>query len=267
MLRWEKRRATKTGRSLRAHDGKRCRPNRYNKYNKMTSSIPTFVINLDRRRDRRSETEQELTRVGWSADFVSAIEPKDAGNFPSTGARGCFLSHLAVLKKARAAALDRFIILEDDIHFVPDFLSYWRLATATLEQEPWSIFYPGHVLDNLEPGLSRLRPTRAVQCAHFMMINGSCLLQLIDGLETMLLRPPGHSLGSPMHVDGAYSTIRMQNPELITYAHSPSLGYQRPSRSDIGNPQWFDRIVALRPIVSFLRKRKARKLQMKFEVR
>ena len=36
-----------------------------------------------------------------------------------------------------------------------------------------------------------------------------------------------------MHVDGAYSTIRSQNPQLKTYAIAPVLGHQRPSRTDI----------------------------------
>ena len=39
-----------------------------------------------------------------------------------------------------------------------------------------------------------------------------------------------------MHVDGAYSTIRSRNPELITYLHSPPLGYQRSSELDIDEP-------------------------------
>src|SRR5471030_1131084 len=110
----------------------------------MKFDIDTIVINLERRSDRRIEAEQELSRIGWSAKFFSAIEPKDAGGFPSIGARGCFLSHLAVLKNARAAGIDRLIILEDDIIFVPEFVKRWQSAVEALESKPWSIFYPGH---------------------------------------------------------------------------------------------------------------------------
>jgi glycosyl transferase family 25 len=229
----------------------------------MRFNTATFVINLERRVDRRIETEQELSRVGWSAKLFPAIEPEDAGEFPSIGARGCFLSHLAVLRDARGAGVDRVIILEDDITFVPDFAERWQSAIDALESEPWSIFYPGHAPNNLARGLSLLPSSTAVRCTHFMVINRNAIPQLIRGLETILSRPPGHPLGSPMHVDGAYSTIRVQNQTLASYGYSPALGHQRPSRTDIGQLKWFDRIDALRPIVGFIRKRKLDRLQAK----
>ena len=86
-----------------------------------------------------------------------------------------------------------------------------------------------------------------------MLVDGGAIPKLIDGLETILSRPPGHPFGGPMHVDGAYSTIRMQNPDLKTYAHRPSLAFQRPSRTDIGELKWFDRIERLRPLMGILR--------------
>ena len=58
-------------------------------------------------------------------------------------------------------------------------------------------------------GSSRPKP---VQCAHFLLINAAALTTVIKGLETILSRPAGHPLGGPMHVDGAYTTIRAQNP-------------------------------------------------------
>lgn len=224
----------------------------------MTFGGDTIVINLARRRDRRVETEHELARIGWSATFFPAIEPAEAGDFPSIGARGCFLSHLAVLKAARESAVARLIILEDDITFAPDFAIGWQSALLALASEPWSIFYPGHPLDGLMPGLSLLSPDTVVRGTHFMVINGEAIPQLIAGLETILSRPAGHPLGSPMHVDGAYSTIRAQNPTLKTFAYFPTLGRQRPSRTDVGAPRWFDRIDAIGPIVRLLRKGRLR---------
>ena len=69
----------------------------------MMAAISKYVINLEDRTDRRAEMEQQLRRVGWQAAFVAAIRPVDAGDFPSVGARGCFLSHLATLKQAGVA--------------------------------------------------------------------------------------------------------------------------------------------------------------------
>jgi len=46
--------------------------------------------------------QKELSRIGWRAEFFPAVRPETAQGFPWIGARGCFLSHLAVLKSALA---------------------------------------------------------------------------------------------------------------------------------------------------------------------
>jgi hypothetical protein len=224
----------------------------------MVCKQTTYVINLPHRVDRRMETERQLARIGWSAEFFPAVRPGEAAGFPSIGARGCFLSHLAVLQKGLAAGADRVVVLEDDVNFAAGFADRWQSTMAALEQLPWSIFYPGHALTGLPSGLSRLAPATPVRCTHFMMLEGRAIPQLVAGLQTILARPPGHPAGGPMHVDGAYSTMREQNPSLMTYALSPTLGYQRPSRTDIGDSRWFDRVGALEPVVGLARKLKAR---------
>ena len=91
-----------------------------------------------------------------------------------------------------------------------------------------------------------------------MVINGPAISTLIGGLEKILSRPAGHPRGGPMHLDGAYSTLRAQNHALATYAYFPALGYQRPSRTDVGNLKWFDRVGMLTPIVDIARKLRAK---------
>jgi hypothetical protein len=86
-----------------------------------------------------------------------------------------------------------------------------------------------------------------------MLINGWALPALVEGLERIASREFGHPDGGPMHVDGAYSTLRVQNENLRTLAFFPTMGYQRSSRSDIYE-QWFDGIQVLRPLVSVARK-------------
>ena len=78
------------------------------------------------------------------------------------------------------------------------------------------------------------------------------LPRLVDFLETVLRRPPGHPDGGPMHVDGAYCTFRNQNPEVITLVAHPNLGWQRRSRGDI-TPRWFDRVPVLRTLIDLAR--------------
>jgi hypothetical protein len=220
----------------------------------MKAPATIVVINLEYRTDRRVATQKQLSRIGWQADFFPAIRPVSAAEFPSVGARGCFLSHLAVLNRARDAGVRWLILLEDDINFDPDFAERWQKAISTLETQEWCIFYPAHAFADLPAGLSRISPDRGVPCAHFVVINGPAIAPIAAGLETILSRPAGHPMGGPMHVDGAYSTIRHQDPALVTYAHSPALGYQRPSRTDIGELRWFDRVSMFAPIVDIARR-------------
>lgn len=197
--------------------------------------------------------ERQLSKVGWKAEFFRAIRPQEAAGFPSSGARGCFLSHLSVLKKAQNTTAECIVILEDDLNFVPTFVEKWQSVMSVLATREWSIFYPGPTLNHLPAGLSRLAPEIGVQCTHFMVFHRSVLPILIAGLETILSRPPGHRLGGPMHVDGAYSTLRAQRRELITYAYYTALGYQRSSRTDVGKLKWFDRLGILERFVRLAR--------------
>jgi GR25 family glycosyltransferase involved in LPS biosynthesis len=76
---------------------------------------------------------RELKRVGWSAEFFPAIRPDGADNFPSVGARGCFLSHLALLKLAISRQLSSITILEDDLNFSGSLQEQWKSALAALD--------------------------------------------------------------------------------------------------------------------------------------
>jgi len=219
---------------------------------------PVYVINLQRRADRRKEMRRELSRAGWNATFFPAIEPSSPAGFESIGARGCFLSHLSVLKAAREARVKRLIVLEDDVNFCRHFPEQWRQLVADLDQLDWSICYPGHAIPDLPRGLSFLPAGTNVMCSHFIAINGPAVDQIVKGLESILTRPAGHPDGGPMHVDGAYTTIRAQNPILKTYAASPVLGYQRSSRTDVRRGYWFDRLPFAQPLMGAMRKAKER---------
>jgi GR25 family glycosyltransferase involved in LPS biosynthesis len=82
----------------------------------MDRNRPIFVINLEHRTDRRRAMEKELSKIGWNAEFFPAIRPAEAADFPSIGARGCFLSHLAVLRRASETEARRLILVEDDVN-------------------------------------------------------------------------------------------------------------------------------------------------------
>lgn len=210
------------------------------------------IINLPYRVDRRREIEQQLARFGLSLDrdpvrLFPAVRPTDPGGFPNIGARGCFLSHLGVLQQAQAERVRRLLILEDDFDFA-DGLTEQRLAQVLdeLSSQPWALFYGGHRLTPApellrHTALSPLAPSTPVVTSHCLGMKDSAIAIAVPYLEAILNRPAGHVDGGPMHVDGAYSRLRADHPELTTYSAWPPVGHQRSSRTDIHALRWYDR--------------------------
>lgn len=70
-----------------------------------------FYINLNKRKDRREEIENELNNFGLNYERFEAIET------PGFGIYGCGLSHMNVLKIAKERNYKNILILEDDFVF------------------------------------------------------------------------------------------------------------------------------------------------------
>ena len=233
-----------------------------------------FILNLPDRSDRRREMTAELYAVNFPApsplgqpgshvSFFPGSRVTELANFPSLGARGCFLSHLAILKHAHREKLSSVLILEDDMTFSPLVPRFDHRLAHMATGKNWDFAYFGHVLpqtpaDRAE-GPITFEPSRVhVVCAHFYAVRSTILPQLIDWLEIIQTRTPGHPDGGPMHVDGAYNEFRERNPHVTTLIAHPSLGRQRSSRSDIASLKWFDRTPVLKQGVSLLRSMKNR---------
>jgi hypothetical protein len=223
-----------------------------------------YVINLAARTDRRRDMVAQLRAVGIAADdpgveFFAAVRPDAAGGFPTIGARGCFLSHLAILNAAAGRGIGRFLILEDDLNFAKGFAGRFAPVAAALAATDWSIFY-GDGRAGIAPGsaaaspLAVLEPSRRVETTHFIGFQPDAAAAAADYLATILTRPPGDPLGGPMHVDGAYSWLRRANPQLRTVIANPPLGYQRPSRTDVHPNAWHDRTFGVRHAASMARR-------------
>lgn len=222
----------------------------------------SYIINLPERLDRRQEMEQELKRFGLSESsskikFFPAIKPNEQGEFPSIGARGCFLSHLAILKEAKSQNFHNLLIMEDDLSFRNLLVEHQDAVTKELHRLSWDFAYLGHSL-NLEPKGEIIfqECSDEIRQSHFLAINGKIIEQLVDFLEELLKRPGGHPEGGPMHVDGAYSTFRKQNPSVITLIANPSLGFQRSSPSNVSGFKWFDSLPVFSQLATAVRQAK-----------
>jgi hypothetical protein len=233
----------------------------------MTPFDAIYVINLPTRKDRRAQMVEQFRKVGVDPAspqvvFFDAVRPTDAGNFPSIGARGCFMSHLGVARAALQAGHERILILEDDVNFSHDFLQRAGALLAELASRPWNALYLGALAVNPPPaaqaGWQVLPGTSKVTGSHMIALDKQGIAQLAEHLQIMLDRQPGHPEGGPMHVDGAYNWFRRTRPQLTTLLVEPALGYQRPSRTDIHDLKWFDRVPVLSHLVGWLRAARAR---------
>lgn len=70
-----------------------------------------YYINLESRIDRKQFIEKQMNNLDLNAKRFNAIKHK-------TGAIGCSLSHLQLLKFAKQENFEHILIFEDDIHFL-----------------------------------------------------------------------------------------------------------------------------------------------------
>lgn len=223
------------------------------------------IINIKSRKDRRLETVEEFTRNGFRIDdekisFFEAITPTEGNGFPSVGVRGCFLSHLGVLEEAMRLNLKNVLIMEDDIQFSRCIAEYGKQAIESLDGMDWDIVYFGHPEENA--GLPVWKVVdQPIHLAHFYAVNGKCIGKLRDFLLQILERPPGHPDGGPMHYDAALNTLIHSDKDVRAYYFTWNLGYQRPSRTDLHELSFFDRVPVLQPVIGMLRRLKAKNLR------
>lgn len=228
-----------------------------------------YIINLSFRTDRKKEILEQLLKIGLSFDTCNvelfpAIRPESKGGFTSIGARGCFMSHLEILKKSKSAGFSRILILEDDLNFSSNFTNRINAVIEAMKKTQWSVFYGGYEINTPELNnlyhndldIIEVPPELPINTTHFIAFQNPAIHQLIDHLNLLMSREPGDPRGGPMHVDGAYFWFRKQNPEIKTLISTPILGYQRPSRTDIHKLKWFDKLPIMSGFVNLIRKLK-----------
>lgn len=196
-----------------------------------------FIIHLPDRTDRMAGLEREFRYLGYPIDrveFFDAQRPTSTMGFASLGARGCFESHLAILKIARERGLKNVLIIEDDLSFTRALKKRHQQAALQLKSLSWDILYLGHRIDAPAQKGPLFQPYGGeIETAHFVAFSEKAYRAAIAFLDVILTRPAGHPEGGPMHVDGAYSLLRERQTDLKTLIAVPLMGFQRPSDSDI----------------------------------
>ena len=224
-----------------------------------------YIVNLPSRTDRRREMEEQLRGIGLSLDheqitLFPAIRPTEKGEFPSIGCRGCFESHLTIFTDALTAGYETILIIEDDTNFRTNFDFRFGAMAKRLLAEPWDIYYGwtrqtvDQEFDANSIEMIELEPSEAPYSSHFIGYKQSTLKVLVPYLSAIATRPLGDPKGGPMHIDGAFGWFRAAHPQIKTLASLYPVTRQRPSRTDIQDVRWFDRIKILSPLVAFYRR-------------
>ncbi len=124
----------------------------------MVQEIPVFVINLDRRPDRRDFMARQLDGMGveWerfpAVDAAAVPEAEMAKTFDlddpiirmGPGSRGCTLSHLEVMRRVAAGKAPAALVIEDDLELSPELAGFVRSAgwlphgIGVIRFEKWS---------------------------------------------------------------------------------------------------------------------------------
>lgn len=196
------------------------------------------IVNLPERRDRRREMDRELAALGLTGDkrieYFAASKPTDPGTFSSVGARGCYESHLAILREA-AELNASVLILEDDCAFDP--------IPADYEVgDGWEIFYGGYYAVHPDDPVNS-----DLMGSHMMGFSARAaqdIVTYLDALEYSGTHPP---------IDAAYIWYRRAHPDVATYFARPPLAHQRSSRSDVAELSFFDRAPVLRQAAGIAR--------------
>jgi len=179
------------------------------------NTIKTFVINLDKRKDRL----QELN-IPFNWERFAAIEA-------SPGYVGCLQSHRTVLEKALELKLESVLIFEDDVELCEDFEVKFNDVINKLPED-WDLLYLGGwnkgVMKHYADGLD---VAENVVCMHAYMVRGKFLPIAIQAL---------HSKDGIEKVPNDYKCDVLLAESLLKgkcYICNPTLAWQRVGYSDI----------------------------------
>ncbi len=216
------------------------------------------IINLANRKKRKKETIQEFKRFHFPIEteqcgFFEAISPDQNKGFSSNGVYGCFLSHMAIIKKAIDDDVKNILIIEDDICFTKNIIEFGNISIHLLNNMKWDIVYFGHMLGSVNTAMCWKKVDQSMITSHFYALNKCILKEYYAWLLQLKSRPRGHKEAGLMHYDGALSTFILDRPHVNAYYFSKNLGYQRPSKTDIHKTSVIDRSLILRPIAPIYR--------------
>jgi len=215
------------------------------------------IINIPDRTDRYRECLRELKMIGLDVtpgkvEFFPGKRVTSLDGFPTLGARGGFLAHLALIREAQRRGASSLCVFEDDFEIARENAVPLLKSVEAARTLPWDFFYLGHRLSLPQSPIGLTDTKEAIVTAHAFAMRSSVFAPLAEYLEGCIVRPPGDPIGGPQFIDGGITMFRERNPSLTTLVANPSRVTQRSSRSDI-SPSGFEHIPVIRQAASLTR--------------
>ncbi len=198
-----------------------------------------FYINLDKRKDRYKEINNELRNVLDEDEYTDKVERFPA-IYNKNGAIGCSLSHLEVLKIAKKRNYKNIIIFEDDFEFLIDretFRSSIENVFKLVDEEnlKFRVIMLSYNALQKEDYNYLLDKTTNVQTASGYLVSSSIFDELIEIIEYGVKQLENTGEHWNYTIDQIWK--RLQNKEW--YIFKNRIGKQRAGFSDLGQ-QWSD---------------------------
>ena len=95
-----------------------------------------YCINLDRRKDRWGQCQEQFAKYDMKVERFPAYET-------DIGSVGCYQSHLEIYRLAISQKLDNVLIFEDDVMFLDDGMKTINVALEELNKISWDAFFYG----------------------------------------------------------------------------------------------------------------------------
>lgn len=185
-------------------------------HTKLKNLFPhVLLINLDDKKDRITNLNQHLRDIGqadFTYDRIPAVVGKNLpwreifrmsksgnaqrnGRDDRAGRLGCFLSHLAALKEAKARGYPHVLICEDDVRFMPHYLAGNDLQKALSElPKDWGVLFLGYFevdKKNIKPFSDHLIQPGSPYDMHAYCVNASMYDEFIEKFESELKKDIG----------------------------------------------------------------------------
>ena len=177
------------------------------------------MINMDKRQDRLKQS-----NVHIPFERFQAIDGSTLMGYPvkQRGFRGCYRSHLAVLKLCLEQPDDIFIIFEDDAKLLPDFDKRLEQAMSELPSDWDILFLGGRNMKNVYEYSEHLLITDCVYQTHAVVYRKKFIQPFIDHLSKREWK-----------FDVLLSDFLQEDNEHKAFICNPILAQQAPGFSDL----------------------------------